>query len=143
MKVHRILLLSSVVALPQLALADLASTNPQGLGDVHALLAFCAKVDPANAGSFTAEWNSIVGGAAAKQLDQVEDGGPYKLGYDALMATLEKLPLQQVIGICAASAVAWNGPAHPVSAGGDDRTPQRPGTRAERPEHPKIPLSLK
>jgi hypothetical protein len=82
MKPNRILLLCSAIALPQLAMADVANTNPAGLGDVHALLAYCAKVDQPNAASFNAEWNNIVGGATAKQLDGVEDGAAYKQAYD-------------------------------------------------------------
>jgi hypothetical protein len=120
MKPNHILLLCSAIALPQLAMADLASTNPAGLGDVHALLAYCAKVDPANAGSFNAQWNSIVGGATGKQLDSVEDGGAYKKGYDSLLAVLEKLPKQEAAAICKDTAAKWNaGGSEPT--GGPDK----------------------
>ena len=109
MKLSRILVLCSAVALPHLAMADLASTNPAGLGDVHALLDFCSRTDPKDASSFQAEWANILGGAAAAQVSSVEGGTPYKTAYDGLMGVLNKLPRGDATHICLASATAWKG----------------------------------
>jgi hypothetical protein len=129
MKVSRILLLCSAVALPHMAMADLASTNPAGLGDVHALLDFCTKVDPKDAASFQAEWASIIGGASSKQVSGAEGGGAYQTAYDYLMGVLAKLPKGDVSRICTVSASAWKGNGE--SSDGDHR--HTGGSRAERP----------
>jgi len=109
MKTGHLLVLCSVIALPQMAMADLASTNPAGLGDVHALLSYCADADPADADSFKAQWKSIVSGASEKALDGVEDGAAFKASYDTLKHILEKLPRPEVVSICRTTAMAWDG----------------------------------
>ena len=104
-------LLIVLIALPRLAMADVASTNPVGLGIVHAFLRFCSRVDPRDHESFAAEWQSIVAGAPAKRLDEVEDDGPYKNGYDSTSELLEKVPRREAAAICADAAARWKGTA--------------------------------
>ena len=141
MKVHRILLLLCVAAAtPQLATADLAVTNPAGLGQVHALLDFCSRVDPQNSVSFNAEWQSIVGNQSSL-LAQIEQNSVYKREYDAFTSELNKLPRGETSTICKVSAARWN--AAPGENGDDGRGKEpregpvsRPVTdRGHEPDH--------
>jgi hypothetical protein len=109
-KVHHILLLCVAAATPQLALADLAVTNPAGLGQVHALLDFCTQFDPRNSASFQAEWQSIIGDQS-NLLAQIEQDPAYIQQYAAFTSELQKLPRGQSLTICAVSAAQWNGGA--------------------------------
>lgn len=133
MKANRILLLCSALALPQLALAGLADTNPQGLGDVQAVLKFCAEVNPRDAAAFQELWASIVGDSTGKQLDVVEDGGGFKQGFDSEASDLHKLSRSTADAYCADIAARWNGkgstpPAKDPDdrARGNDRDAMRP-----------------
>ena len=91
MKAFSILVLVSAAALPQLSSADIADTNPAGLGEVHALLDFCIRHDPRDSASFQAEWQSIVGNESGL-LAKVEQNSVYQQKYAAFTSELEKLP---------------------------------------------------
>jgi hypothetical protein len=107
-KIRQMLLLCSAAALPQLASADLAVTNPAGLGQVRAFLDFCITSDPQDAGSFKSQWQSIVGGQS-RLLTEIERDPAYKQQYAGLTGELQKLPQGETVAICAVSAAAWNG----------------------------------
>lgn len=110
MKVRHILLLCVAAATPQLATADLAVTNPAGLGQMHALLDVCTQFDPGNSASFTAEWQSIVGGQS-DLLAQIEQDPAYQQQYAAFTSELQKLPRGETLTICTISAARWNAAA--------------------------------
>jgi hypothetical protein len=113
MKIRHIILLCSAAALPQLASADLAVTNPAGLGQVRAFLDFCTGTDPQDASSFKSQWHSIVGGQSGL-LAEIEKNPTYKQQYAELTGVLQKLPKDDTAAVCAVSAAAWKG------TGGDD-----------------------
>ena len=127
MKANRILLLCTALVLPQLAMADVADTNPQGLGDIQALLKFCARVDPRDAAAFQQQWASIVGTTTGKQINVVEDESGFKQGSDATTKVLDKLSKSTAAGICADTAARWDGKVSklPVKEP-DDRNARRP-----------------
>ena len=81
MKAYRLLFVCSVVALPQLAMAE---TAPQGLGIVRAVVDFCKKVDSRDAGLFEALWTNISHGTTG----QFASSSEYKQGYDLVSAQL-------------------------------------------------------
>jgi len=133
MKANPILLLCSALALPQLAMAGLADTNPRGLGDVQAVLKFCAEVDPRDASAFRELWASIVGDSTGKPLDVVEDSGAFKEGFDSETGDLHKLSRSTAVAYCGDIAARWNGKVStpPVKdpddrSRGNDRDATRP-----------------
>lgn len=137
MKIRHILLLCSAAALPQLATADLAVTNPAGLGQVKALLDYCITSDPRDASAFKAQWQNIVGGQGSL-LAQIEQNSAYQREYADLTGKLQKLPRGDSAKICSAGAAAWNA----TGAGGrqdhgkdDDRDakPDKDSDRAHKP----------
>jgi hypothetical protein len=134
MKANRILLLCSALALPQLAMADLADTNPQGLGDIQALLKFCAQVDPRNAAAFQQQWASIVGNSTGKQLDVAEDNSGFKQGSNATSEVLHKLSRSTAAGICADTAARWDGKVATAPAKGPDDQSRGNDRDAMRPD---------
>jgi len=107
MRINRILLVCSALALPQVAMAGAADINPKSLGIVHAILQFCSQVDSRNAGSFQAEWQSVVGRTSERKLDTLEEGGAYKQGYDMTMALLKGVSKQDAAASCATGAAQW------------------------------------
>ena len=106
MKIGHILLLCSAAAMPQLASADQAVTNPGDLGEMHALLDFCTQIDPQSSASFRAEWQSIVGGQS-----RIEENSAYKQQYAALTSELANLPRNVTQAVCALTAAGWHGTA--------------------------------
>ncbi|SRR5258708_11792460 len=112
MKAVRTLLLCSAIALPQLAMAGLPS--PQSLGMVHAILVYCAEVDPRDAATFQQEWTSIVGGSTVQTLNVAVGGSGYKTGFDFITGELKQLPKPGVAANCATGAAQWRGPVREV-----------------------------
>jgi hypothetical protein len=112
MKAVRTLLLCSAIALPQLAMAELPSS--QSLGMVKAILAYCAEVDPRDAASFQQEWASIVGGSTAQTLNVALGAGGYKQGFDFITGELKQLSKPGVAANCATGAAQWRGPARQI-----------------------------
>jgi hypothetical protein len=128
MKAIRILMLCGAVALPQLAMAGVADTDPQGLGMVHAILTYCAQVDPHDAAAFQQQWASIVGNATNKQIGGIEAGSGYKQGTDLTASLLNQLAKSDGAAKCAAGAAQWKGTAGSEPGHGEG------GRNAERPE---------
>ena len=118
--------------MPQLATADHAVTNPGELGQMHALVDFCTRIDPQNSDSFRAEWHSIVGGQS-----QIEQNSAYKQQYAALTSQLAKLPWDVSQAICTLTAEWWKGTAGRGHAGDGDGSKDhpvqsKPGHEADR-----------
>jgi len=113
MKPQSIFLLCCAAALPQLAMAGVANTNPQGLGIVHAVLAYCEQVDPSHTAQYQAEWNSLLVGATNQQVSSIEGSSGFKQGSDAITAELKGMSQKVVADNCAAGASQWTAPAKP------------------------------
>lgn len=92
--------------MPQLAAADLAVTNPDGLGQMHAFLDFCIQVDPLNSTAFKGQWQSIVGGQNTL-LAKIEQKPAYINEYAAFTRRLQKLPATETVNICKVTARLW------------------------------------
>jgi hypothetical protein len=138
MKFRHLLLLCSAAALPQLAAADLAVTNPAGLGQMHALLDFCSKSDPQNSASFQGEWQSIVG-SQASLLAGLEQNSAYKQQYDDFTSELQRLPKGETHTVCAVSAAVWHGAGqrHDGDRGKDDQDHKNPDPGNDDQDHKK------
>jgi len=93
-------------------MAELPSS--QSLGMVHAILTYCAEVDPRDAASFQQEWTSIVAGSTAQKLSVAEGASGYKQGFDFITGELKQLSKPGVAANCAAGATQWRGPAREV-----------------------------
>lgn len=105
MKINRVLLLCSVVALPQLAMAS--TNSPQSLGTIHAILDFCTEVDPHDSASFEQLWRNVSGGASV-------GGSAYQQSYTQVSNQLGQISRQTAAQTCATGAKSF-----PVANGGE------------------------
>jgi hydroxypyruvate isomerase len=101
MKIHRILCLSAVIWLPQLAQAELLFTN-QALGMVQATLDFCARVDARDAATFHAQETNLVRDVSNQELAGARSNSEYKQAYDLISTALNKVERGDAAETCAA-----------------------------------------
>jgi hypothetical protein len=79
---NRLLGACVAAAMPCMALADAPSAA--SVGEIDAILKFCAKIEPRLAGDFESHWELITGGAARGTRGSKE----YKEGYDLVSDAL-------------------------------------------------------
>ena len=96
-------LLLCAAAVPGFALADFAETPPSSAGMVHAVLNFCAQMDPKDRAVFQAEWASIVGGETTLE-HTVEQNAGYKASYLWMLNVLQTTPKREFATTCAIGA---------------------------------------
>jgi hypothetical protein len=98
MKIHRILCLSAVIALPQLALAKVPPNS--ALGQVEGTLDFCAQVDPQSAAKYEERKKLLVQGEPEEEVAESRQTTDYKEAYDAIGEALGKVPKDQAVKAC-------------------------------------------
>jgi len=98
MKILRIVCLSALLALPNLALAKLPP--PSALGQVEGTLDFCAQVDPQSAAKYQEFKKALVQGEPEKDVAEARKSGEYKEAYDAIREALGKTPKDDAIKAC-------------------------------------------
>lgn len=103
MNIKPILLLCIVAALPSVAVADISETPPSSLGMVHAILNYCARIDPHNNAVFRAEWINIVG-SETSLAHSVEQDATYRQAYDWMTKLLSGTPKDRLARTCAIGA---------------------------------------
>ncbi|HEY4039246.1 MAG TPA: hypothetical protein VGM15_10525 [Burkholderiaceae bacterium] len=74
-----------------------SDTNPQSLGMVHAILDFCAQVDPHDGATFQAFWNNLSHGATVS-------GSSYDQGYTLISTELSQTSKEAAKETCATGA---------------------------------------
>jgi hypothetical protein len=101
MKIYRILCLCTVIALPQFALAERESSD-QSIEVVHAIIDFCAQVDPANASMYQKQSRSMFHEVSASEHDVDMHGkdDKYENAYEMTRAALGKIPKQDAVVAC-------------------------------------------
>ncbi len=103
MKVYRILCLSAVIALPQLASAA-TTADEQGFGEVKAILDFCSSVDPKDAATFHALQTSLLKGKSEQDFEKMEASGSFKQAYDQTKDALKKISKTVAVSNCASGS---------------------------------------
>jgi hypothetical protein len=98
MKIHRVLYLSSMIALSQLALAELPSKA--ALGQVEGTLDFCARVDTQSAAKYEEQKKRLVKDVPEKEVAAARESTEYKEAYDAISEALEKGPKDEAAKAC-------------------------------------------
>jgi hypothetical protein len=98
MKIHRILCLSALIALPQLALAELPPNS--ALGQVEGTIDFCAQVDPQSAAKYEERKKLLVQGQPEKEVAEARKTTEYKEAHDAIREALGKVPKDQAVKGC-------------------------------------------
>lgn len=116
MRIRTTLLVCTVVALPQLALAQL---NSSGLGTAHEIYAFCAQLDPADATTFDQQWKSVLGNASSQEVSAAESSAGYQQAADSTKALLGRIPPSVLAEGCAGGAAQWR--QSPASSNGAGR----------------------
>jgi hypothetical protein len=76
-----------------------SSTSPQALGMVHAILDFCAQVDPHDAAAFQTIWTSMSGSGAG----QLTGNSAFQQGYALVTSELAQTSKSAAAKTCAAS----------------------------------------
>ena len=111
MKAGRTLYFCGLLALPQLAMADVA--NADGLAAVHAILTYCAQADPKDAAAYQ---------AVLKSFDAAEAQGDsdYKKAYDSALGQLAGMSRQDAARVCASFVPAASKTSGTNGAGKDD-----------------------
>ena len=101
MKIYRILCLCAVIVFPQAAWAEPQSGN-QSMEIVHAIIDFCAQVDPANASKYQKQSRLMfheVSALAERDMDGKGEG-KYVSAYEQTRTALGKVPKQDAIPAC-------------------------------------------
>jgi hypothetical protein len=98
MRLHHILCLSAVIALPQLALAKLPPNS--ALGQVEGTLDFCAQVDSRSAAKYQELKRLLVEGEPEREVMEARKTTEYKEAYDAIGEALGKVPKDQAVKAC-------------------------------------------
>jgi len=98
MKIHRILCLFAVIALPQLAQATLPPNS--ALGQVEGTLDFCAQVDPPSAAKYEERKKLLVQGQPENEVAEARKTTEYKEAYDSISEALGKVPKDQAVKSC-------------------------------------------
>ena len=98
MNIYRILGLSAVLALPQLALAKLPPNST--LGQLEGTLDFCAQVDPQSAAKYQEFKKALVQGEPEKDVAEARQSSEYKNAYEAIGEALGKVPKGEAVKAC-------------------------------------------
>jgi hypothetical protein len=98
MRFHRIVCLSALLALPNLALAKLPPNS--ALGQVEGTLDFCAQIDPQSAAKYQEFKKALVQGEPEKDVAEARKSSEYKEAYDAISEALGKAPKDEAIKAC-------------------------------------------
>jgi hypothetical protein len=99
MKHHRILCLCAAMALPQIALAELAFTA-EALGRVQSTLDFCAEGQPRAATKYQEQAKILVQGVPKDKVDKVRSTDEYKGAYESAREELGKVSKHDVAEAC-------------------------------------------
>jgi hypothetical protein len=98
MKIHRMLCLSALLALPTLALVKLPPNS--SFGQVEGTLDFCAQVDPQSAENYEKFKKALVQGEPEKDVAEARKSSEYKDAYDAIGEALGKVPKDKAVKAC-------------------------------------------
>jgi hypothetical protein len=98
MKLHRIVCLSALLALPNLALAKLPPNS--ALGQVEGTLDFCAQIDPRSAAKYAEFKKALVQGEPEKDVAEARKSSEYKEAYDAISEALGKTSKDEAMKAC-------------------------------------------
>jgi len=98
MKIHRMLCVSALLALPNLALAKLPPSST--LGQLEGTVDFCAQVDPQSADKYQERKRLFVEGEPEKDVAEARKSSEYKSSYDAISEALGKVPKDKAVKAC-------------------------------------------
>jgi hypothetical protein len=98
MKIHRMLCLSALLALPNLALAKLPPSST--LGQLEGTLDFCAQLDPQSAAKYQEFKKVLVQGEPEKDVAEARQTKEYKDAYDAIGEALGKVEKDKAVKAC-------------------------------------------
>jgi hypothetical protein len=101
MKINRILFVCLAIAIPQLTMAKLPSSNDE-FGKVERTLSFCSNLKPESAAKYQEIAKRDVGKANAKELAEARKTPEYKAAYESSGELLSNLPKERVIEACSA-----------------------------------------
>jgi hypothetical protein len=75
--------------------------TPQALGMVHAILNYCAQIDPHDASAFQALWKTVLGNSSEQQ---TEGNSGYQQSYTLISTELGQTSKQAALQACATGA---------------------------------------
>lgn len=98
MKIHHILCLTAVLAVPQLGLAKLPPNST--LGQFEGTLDFCVHIDPRSAAEYQEFKKALVRGEPEKDVAEARETKEYKDAYDAIGEALGKVRKDEAVKAC-------------------------------------------
>jgi hypothetical protein len=101
MKIRRLLCLSVVLVLPQLAVAKLPMPS-NSFGKLEGILDFCANADPQAASKYQERKKLVAGDASEQEVTEARKTQEYNDGYQTISEELAKLPKEQAAKACTA-----------------------------------------
>ena len=107
-KMHRIAILSALLASAGLAVAECPSGS--SLGQVDAILDYCAQIDPALAPQANAFKRLLLNGEPARETSKVLGSRDFHNSYDEIRDALAKVPKSQGIAACTSTLGPTNSP---------------------------------
>ena len=99
MKLHRILLSLAIVALSQLAIAELPFTS-QAIGTMQGATDFCARIQPNKAKIHREMAKRLVQGITTEEMAEIMKADEYKAAYESLSNALVKVSFDQAVDAC-------------------------------------------
>jgi hypothetical protein len=99
MKINRILLVSTLIAIPGLTMAGLPFANDE-FGKLETTLSFCAKLKPESAAKYQEIGKRYVGNAPEKELAEARKTPAYKEAYESNGALLADMQKEHVMEAC-------------------------------------------
>jgi hypothetical protein len=100
MKIARIPLVITALAITQLALAD-TPFSKHSLGMLEGTMAFCAQSDPAAAAKYQAQVQSMLRGKPEAEVAKARETSEYHAAYDSVTSALTDAPKEQIKQTCA------------------------------------------
>jgi len=101
MKIRRVLCLSFVLVIPQMAFAKLPMP-PESLAKIEGTLDFCSEVNPKGAPTYKELKKTLVADASEQELAGVRNSAEYKNAYQDITDQLAKVPQETAIKACKA-----------------------------------------
>lgn len=106
-KVHCVATLSAFLAISSLGVAECPSGS--SMGQIDAILDYCASIDPALAPQTDAFKRELTKGVPDREIDKVLESRDFHESYDTFRVALAKIPKSQGIAACTGGAGVSSG----------------------------------
>jgi hypothetical protein len=100
MKMSRVVCLGMAFGFATLAVAEKPPDSKQGLGQVEAILDYCAKVNPQAATKYKEHKKLLVGDTPDKDVAEIRKSDEYKQAYESVSGELSQASKDEAVKAC-------------------------------------------